>query len=218
MFKNSKLSRYKIGKIAECFCIDIDATKTALLLKFNRKTVNKYFLAFRTLIYAYQVSQWQKILGAAEVDGSSFDPARAGGHPSPQETGRGAFKQPVFGIHERNGSIYTELVSDGSAKALRAIVRGKTSLESVILPHGWRGYDGLIDVGCGKCFRINKINKLTEKHSRVNAIDAFWSFTTRRLSKFNGVKKNFELHLKECEWRYNKPLPQLLAELKRLCR
>ncbi|MEG6506055.1 IS1595 family transposase, partial [Nitratidesulfovibrio sp. 1201_IL3209] len=24
MFKNSKLSRYKIGKIAECFCIDID--------------------------------------------------------------------------------------------------------------------------------------------------------------------------------------------------
>ncbi|MEG6505232.1 IS1595 family transposase, partial [Nitratidesulfovibrio sp. 1201_IL3209] len=29
MFKNSKLSRYKIGKIAECFCIDIDATKTA---------------------------------------------------------------------------------------------------------------------------------------------------------------------------------------------
>ncbi|MEG6505555.1 IS1595 family transposase, partial [Nitratidesulfovibrio sp. 1201_IL3209] len=26
MFKNSKLSRYKIGKIAECFCIDIDAT------------------------------------------------------------------------------------------------------------------------------------------------------------------------------------------------
>ncbi|MEG6507322.1 IS1595 family transposase, partial [Nitratidesulfovibrio sp. 1201_IL3209] len=25
MFKNSKLSRYKIGKIAECFCIDIDA-------------------------------------------------------------------------------------------------------------------------------------------------------------------------------------------------
>ncbi|MEG6507251.1 IS1595 family transposase, partial [Nitratidesulfovibrio sp. 1201_IL3209] len=24
------------------------------------------------------------------------------------------------------------------------------------------------------------------------------------------------LHLKECEWRYNKPLPQLIAEMKRL--
>ncbi|MEG6504314.1 IS1595 family transposase, partial [Nitratidesulfovibrio sp. 1201_IL3209] len=31
-----------------------------------------------------------------------------------------------------------------------------------------------------------------------------------------GVKRNFELHLKECEWRYNKPLPQLIAEMKRL--
>ncbi|MEG6504557.1 IS1595 family transposase, partial [Nitratidesulfovibrio sp. 1201_IL3209] len=70
MFKNSKLSRYKIGKIAECFCIDIDATKTALLLKLNRKTVNRYFLAFRTLIYAHQASQKEKILGVVEVDES----------------------------------------------------------------------------------------------------------------------------------------------------
>ena len=35
MFENSKLSRYKVGKIIECFCIDINATKTALLLLFN---------------------------------------------------------------------------------------------------------------------------------------------------------------------------------------
>ena len=46
MFKNSKLSRYKVGKIIECFCIDIDAIKTALLLKLNRKTVNRYFRFF----------------------------------------------------------------------------------------------------------------------------------------------------------------------------
>ena len=38
MFENSKLSRYKARKIIECFCIVIDATKTALLLKLNRKT------------------------------------------------------------------------------------------------------------------------------------------------------------------------------------
>jgi len=68
MFKNSKLSRYKIGKIAECFCIDIDATKTALILKLNRKTVNRYFLAFRTLIYTHQISQKERIIGVVEVD------------------------------------------------------------------------------------------------------------------------------------------------------
>ncbi len=59
MFENSKLSRYKVGKIIECFCVDIDATKTALLLKLNRKTVNRSFLAFRQLIYLHQVSQKQ---------------------------------------------------------------------------------------------------------------------------------------------------------------
>ena len=42
MFKNSKLSKYKVLKIVECFCIDIDASKTALLLKLNRKTIKWY--------------------------------------------------------------------------------------------------------------------------------------------------------------------------------
>ncbi len=63
MFENSRLSRYKVGKIIECFCIDIDATRTALLLKLNRKTVNRYFLAFRRLIYLHQVSKKEQILG-----------------------------------------------------------------------------------------------------------------------------------------------------------
>jgi len=30
------------------------------------------------------------------------------------------------------------------------------------------------------------------------------------------VKQNFELRLKECEWRYNRALPQLLASLRLL--
>ena len=82
MFKNSKLSWYKAGKIIECFCIDIDATRTALLLKLNRKTVNRYFLAFRRLIYLHQVSQKEQILrrtqkrGQAEKRGSDIAESR----------------------------------------------------------------------------------------------------------------------------------------------
>ena len=45
----------------------------------------------------------------------------------------------------------------------------------------------------------------SNKHGvHVNGIESFWSFTKRRLAKFNGVKVNFALHLKECEWRWNK--------------
>ena len=79
MFENRKLSRYKVGKVLECFYIDIDATKIALLLKLNRKTVNRYFLAFRRLIYLHQVSQKEQIVGVVELDESFFGPARVRG-------------------------------------------------------------------------------------------------------------------------------------------
>ena len=216
MFINSKLSRYKVGKIIECFCIDIDATKTALLLNLNRKTVNRYFSAFRSLIYICRLSQKEQIVGVVEVDESFFGPARVRGRPGPRKRGRGTLKQSVFGIYERDGAVYTELVTDCSAKTLQGIIRGKVSPESVIHSDGWRGYDGLVDVGFDKHLRINKSRHFAEKSVHINGIEAFWSFTKRRLAKFNGVKRNFRFHLKECEWRYSKTLPQLLTELKLL--
>ena len=131
----------------------------------------------------------------------------------PRKRGRGTLKQPVFGIYERNGAVYTELVPDCSAKTLQSIIRGKISPDSIIHSDGWRGYDGLVDVGFDKHYRINKSRHFSEKGVHINGIEAFWSFTKRRLSKFNGVRTNFELHLKECEWRYNKTLPELIANL-----
>ncbi len=41
----------------------------------------------------------------------------------------------------------------------------------------------------------------------VNGMESFWSFAKRRLNKFNGYKENFDLHLKECEWRWNHSPP-----------
>ena len=55
-----------------------------------------------------------------------------------------------------------------------------------------------------------------ENPVHINGIEAFWIFTKRCLSKFNGVKRNIELHLKEYEWRYNLDIPQLIADLKLL--
>jgi len=40
--------------------------------------------------------------------------------------------------------------------------------------------------------------------------------TKRRLAKFNGVKSNFEFHLKECERRWNKKSDELQQELIKL--
>jgi len=65
-------------------------------------------------------------------------------------------------------------------------------------------------------FRINNSKHFAEKSVPINDIEAFWIVTKRRLTKINGVKRNFELHLKECEWCYNRTLPQLLATLRLL--
>ena len=49
----------------------------------------------------------------------------------------------------------------------------------------------------------------------INGLESFWLFTKKRLTKFNGVKANFEYHLKECEWRWNKNFDTLNIELKK---
>ncbi len=55
-------------------------------------------------------------------------------------------------------------------------------------------------------------------HYHINGIKSFWSFTERRLGKFNGVSINFELHLKEPEWRWMKQSDELPIELWQLVR
>ena len=218
MFRNSKLSRYRVEKIIECFCLDIEAAKTAQLLRHNRKTINRYYGTFRRLIHEFQRQQMDQFVGIIELDESFFGPTRVRGRPGPRKRGRGTTKQPVFGIYDRDGRIYTELVSDCSAKTLQKIIRGRVDPESVVLTDGWRGYDGLVDVGYDKHLRINKSKHFVSKGVHINGIEAFWSFTKRRLTKFNGVKKYFVLHLKECEWRYNKSPQQLDQELRQMIR
>lgn len=211
---NSKLSEYKVKKIIQCFCIDIDATKTAQLLSLNRNTINRWYGIFRQVIYEYQMEQKNQLYGSIEVDESYFGAKRQRGYHGKLKRGRGTLKQPVFGIFEREGRVYTEIVPDCTAKSLQAIILGKVSPDSVIYSDGWRGYNGLVDVGYAKHFRVNHSkNEFAHGKCHINGIESFWSFTKRRLAKFNGVTKNFELHLKECEWRWNQDVSDLQRQL-----
>ncbi len=156
------------------------------------------------------------ITGEAEIDESYFGAKRIRGISCKLKRGRGTLKQPVFGVFERkNGQVLTEIVPNCEKKTLQAVILGKIDPDTVIHSDGWRSYDGLVDVGCDKHFRVNhKKNEFAKNHNvHINGIESFWSFTKRRLAKFNGVKVNFELHLKECEWRWKKSKTQLEKEL-----
>ena len=69
---------------------------------------------------------------------------------------RGTWKRPVFCILELNGQVFTEIIPDSSRKTLQQVILKRVSLEAVVYSDGWRGYDGLVDVGYDKHFRINK--------------------------------------------------------------
>ena len=213
MFKWSKLSAYRVKKIMECFCLDLSATQTGLLLRMNRNTVNRHYLLLRRAIARDRMERARTMRGVVEVDESYFGPTRVRGRALPARFGRGTNRQPVFGIFERGGEIYTQIIEDCSKPTLQAIIRGRVDPQSVVCSDGWPGYDGLVDVGYDKHIRIYKNKTFKKGPAHINGIEAFWSFTKRRLLKFNGVKANFLLHLKESEWRYNKPLPKLLASL-----
>jgi len=133
---------------------------------------------------------------------------------------RGTLKQPVFGLFERDGRVYTEIVPDCKKRTLQRVILGKVSIESIIYSDGWRGYNGLVDVGYSRHFRVyHGANEFArDGHCHVNRIESFWSYTKRRLAKFNGVKENFELHLKESEWRWKRGDDELSKELWKLLR
>ncbi|PIZ95679.1 MAG: IS1595 family transposase [Candidatus Magasanikbacteria bacterium CG_4_10_14_0_2_um_filter_33_14] len=215
MLDTAKISEYKIKKIITHFCLDITADRTAYLLGINRNTINHWYKIFRLAVYAWQMKECKKIFGEAEVDESYFGAKRKRGYRGKLKRGRGTQKQPAFGLFKRNGRVYTEIIPNCTKAVLQGIIKGKVDPSMVIYSDKWRGYDGLVDVGYDKHFRVNHGDNEFSKGNgvHINGIENFWSFTKRRLTKFNGVKKNFELHLKESEWRYDKDPKVLEKEL-----
>src|SRR3989344_8589341 len=211
--KSAKLSDYKIKKTIFHLYVDMYATKTSYVVEINRNTINRLYGIFRTVIWYHQREEFERVItGEAEMDEAYFGGKRKRGVPG--KRGRGTDKQPVFGIVERGGQVYTEIVPKCDKKTLQAIIRGKVSTETIVHTDKWRGNDGLVDVGFDKHRRINHTEEFSDgKGNHINGIENFWSFTKRRLAKFNGVKVNFEQHLKECEWRYKKKPKQLYQEL-----
>ena len=59
MLKGSKISRYRILKVIDRYCLDLKASKTAVLLKLNRNTVNRYYGIFRRLVAAHQAKEFR---------------------------------------------------------------------------------------------------------------------------------------------------------------
>lgn len=211
----SRISEAKFRQLVRCFALDFTATSTAELIGISVRSVNNIYLKIR-LRMAEDCEIASPLKGAVEVDESYFGARRVRG-----KRGRGAYgKTIVFGLLKRQGKVYTEIVPDCSKATLQGIIRGHVEPATIIHSDGWRGYDGLVDIGFDKHFRVNHgENEFANGERHINGIESFWSYAKRRLAKFNGVPKHtFYLHLKETEYRFNHRRVNLYLELLKLLR
>lgn len=196
----SKISEAKFRELLRLFSLNLEATQIAELTGLNRNTVNRFLKGTRIRLAEF-CEQQSPFSGEIEVDESFFGARRIKG-----KRGRGAYgKTIVFGVFKRNGKVYTEIVSDCSKATLQAIIRGKVEPDSIIYSDGWRGYNGLVDVGYGKHLRVDHgRNEFARGKTHINGIEGFWGFAKSRLTRFRGMNPaTFYLHLKECEFRFN---------------
>jgi len=212
----SRISESKFREIIKLFVVDLNANQMSLLLKISRNSINKILKAIRERICYFCEAESSFDSGEIEIDESYFGARRVRG-----KRGRGASgKTIVFGLIKRQGKVYTQVVRNCSAKELIPIIESKVDKDSTVYTDTFRTYDGLVNFGYKKHYRIKHgENEFTRGRNHVNGIENFWGIAKTRLSKFRGMNKNtFYLHLKETEFRFNNRQENLYNILLKICR
>ena len=196
------------------FVAGATARATSEIVGVHRNTATSFFMRLRRLIAGKLPSY--ELSGEVEADESYFGARRVRG-----VRGRGAGgKTVVFGLIKRKGKVYTQVVKNCSVKELVPIIRKRVGIDSVIYSDGFKTYDGLVNFGYKKHYRIHHgKNEFADGANHINGIENFWSIAKTRLAKFRGIHKpNFYLHLKECEFRFNHRHEQLYPLLLKIFR
>ena len=199
--KRAKISERKFREVLKFFAEDLTVTQMSNLCRITRANTHYIISKIRHRIYEINKEENPLFRGQIEADESYFGARRVRG-----KRGRGAGRKiTVFGLLERNGKVYTQIVSSVSAKTLQGIIRGKVEQESVIHTDFFRAYSGLVDVGYKKHYRVkHSANQFANGVSHINGIESFWGYAKHRLQKFKGLQTDyFDLHLKETEFRFN---------------
>jgi transposase-like protein len=167
------------------------------LTSLNRQTINKYLTTIRLGILELSMLQSAPLVGQIEIDESYFGARRVRG-----KCGRGALRKTiVFGLLKRGDKVYTEIVTECSAATIQSIIKGKTSIDSVIHFDGWREYNGLVDFGYKKHFRVHHgKNEFARSNAHINGMESFWGYAKIRLVKLKGMIKESRINIGLLKW------------------
>lgn len=217
----ARISKRKQNALMKCFVLDLGAQNASEIVGISRNTANLYYRHWRELIY--QATRFApRFFGEVEMDQAEFGGRgrkrmqallkryeKVMTHKEYMEKARAIRKEHkvlVLGILQRGGAVYAHIIKRMDARTLIPIVRLVVEDTATVYTDKWRGFD---DLGLdGYTHRsVNHSEEYVAKDgSHINGIESFWSFTKRRLSKFNGIARTtLPLHIKESEFRYNHP-------------
>ena len=148
--KHTHISEVKFRQLLKLFCNDLTATQASELMKLERKTVNRIFQLLRAKIVDLAKKESYFSSGEIDVDESYFGAKRVRG-----KRGRGdGGKMKVFGMKKRGDKVYTQIVNNCSAAELVPIIKKLAPSDSTIYSDEWKAYDGLVNAGYKKHYRV----------------------------------------------------------------
>jgi hypothetical protein len=181
--KYSKISEDKFRLFIRYFVEDLSATQISNLLGISRNSINRYFFELRNRINTYCLTDTTYRLHNNQ---STFINRNV-------YNGDNSSKLYV-GVRIIQKMIYTEIIPLDYVDIVQVIHDHDVGVERINLP-----YDVFVDFNGDKQTIVNY-----QTDNNMHLIRGFWSFMKFRLAKFHGIdKKYFDLHLKECEFRFN---------------
>ncbi len=185
-------------RLIKLFELELSVRKIAQQLRLSYNAAYKAINTIRATILAHSTDGDVFLRGEVEVDESYFGGKRKG------KRGRGAAgKVPVFGILEREGRVFVEVLPSTRAKDVLALTVKKVRRGSIVYTDKYRSYDALMFCGY-RHLRVDHGKYFSRGRVSINGLEGFWSYAKERIMKYHGVSpQRFPYYLKELEFRYN---------------
>jgi transposase len=185
-------------RVIKLFELEVSARKMASQLGLAYRTAYKAVMTIRRAILAHADDAASLLSGEVEMDESYFGGRRKG------KRGRGAAgKVPVFGILERDGQVFVEVLPDIQARTVLGLAVTKVRRGSIVYTDRFQLYDSLMFCGY-RHLKVDHAVHFARGRVTINGLEGFWSWAKERLIKHHGISpRRFPLYLKELEFRYN---------------
>ena len=214
-YNRAKISEAKFRCVLRLFALDLTASDTARLTGLSGRAVNDLYLRLR-----HRLQAWCPV--PAGLDGAvELTKATSGRGGCAANGAAGRAAKPSSSVCSNAAGRGTRKSSPTAQKRrCRPSYAAKNDSAAMVNTGGWRGYDGLMDVGFDSYFRVRHgRDEFVQGASHIKGIASFWSFAKARLHPFKGVPKHtFLLHLKESEFRFNHRYEDLYKLLLKLLR